>query len=240
MSGDFHIEPGTLYIVSTPIGNLKDITLRALDVLAQVDLIAAEDTRKSKILLDHYAVRTPLKSYYSYNERRAAPQIIEMLLGSKSVALICDAGTPGISDPAFYLIREAIARGVKVEAIPGATAFVPALNLSGLPTERFVFEGFLPLKKGRQKKLQELAAESRTILIYESPRRVVKTLNDLYHFFGDRRIAIVREVTKKFEQVERGTIAEMMARCDRIPCKGEFVFVIEGAGKKFNREAGPA
>jgi 16S rRNA (cytidine1402-2'-O)-methyltransferase len=238
MTPEFKIEPGTLYIVSTPIGNLQDITLRALDVLSQVDLIAAEDTRKSSILLNHYNIRTPLKSYHSYNQVKATAQIVTLLKTGTSVAVICDAGTPGISDPAFRLVRDAIEADIRIEAIPGVTAFVPALNVSGVGSDRFVFEGFLPVKKGRQKKLAELANEPRTILIYESPRRVVKTLHDLDKFLGDRRIALVREITKKFEQVERGLISEIIQRIEKIPLKGEFVFVIEGShGMKKNKQA---
>jgi 16S rRNA (cytidine1402-2'-O)-methyltransferase len=238
MTQEIEIEPGTLYIVSTPIGNLKDITLRALDVLKNVDLIAAEDTRKSRILLQHYGIQTAVRSYYSYNETKVTPQIISTLQFGKSVALICDAGTPGISDPAFYLIREAIMTGIKVVTIPGVTAFVPALNLSGLATDRFVFEGFLPLKKGRQKKLLQLAGEPRTIVIYESPRRVLRTLTDLLKYLGDRRLAIVREMTKKFEQVERGLVSEIIQKINDIPNKGEFVLVVEGLTRKKNSEAG--
>jgi 16S rRNA (cytidine1402-2'-O)-methyltransferase len=235
---EFEIEPGALYIVSTPIGNLKDITLRALEVLKNVDLIAAEDTRKSRILFDHYGIQTAVRSYYSYNEKRVTPQIISTLQSKKSIALICDAGTPGISDPAFYLIREAILAGIKIVAIPGVTAFVPALNLSGLAADRFVFEGFLPTKKGRQKKLLQLAVEPRTILLYESPRRVLRTLTDLLKYLGDRRLAIVREITKKFEQVERGSISEIIQKINSIPDKGEFVLVVEGLTRKNISEVG--
>lgn len=222
-------QPGKLYLVSTPIGNLDDITVRAIDVLSKVDLIAAEDTRHSAILLTHYAVKTPTTSYFDFNKEKKTPGLIQKLLQGQSIAVISDAGTPGISDPAFYLVREAIRNGILVEAIPGATAFVPALIISGLPTDRFVFEGFLPPKKGRQKRLQEIAEEKRTIIIYESPHRIVKTLADLKENFGNRRIAIARELTKKFEQIYRGTLEEICRDSSMLKLKGEFVLVIEGS-----------
>lgn len=224
----FAVKPGTLYLVSTPIGNLRDISLRALDVLKGVDLIAAEDTRTSNVLLQHYDIQTPSTSHHDFNKERVAPTLISKLLDGQAIAVITDAGTPGVSDPAFYLVREAIKENISVEAIPGATAFVPALVLSGLPTDRFVFEGFLPPKKGRQTRLQELAVEPRTIILYESPHRILKTLGDLHQHLGDRQVAVVRELTKKFEQVERGSLESIVQHSNSITLKGEFVLVIEG------------
>ena len=229
------VKPGTLYLVSTPIGNLRDISLRAIDVLSKVDLIAAEDTRVSKILLQHYAIKTALISYHDFNEERATPHLIEKLKANQSLAIISDAGTPGISDPAFYLVRQAIQEGINIEAIPGATAFVPALIISGLPTERFVFEGFLPSKKGRNKRFEQLRDEQRTIIIYESPRRIKKTLEDLRQYLNDRPVAVVREITKKFEQVVRGSLSEVLDKLDEIPQKGEFVILIGGMTRKLQR-----
>jgi 16S rRNA (cytidine1402-2'-O)-methyltransferase len=223
--------PGKLYLVSTPIGNLKDITNRAIDVLMNVDLIAAEDTRHTAILLKHYDIATPTTSFFDFNKEKKTPELIQKLLNGKSIAVVSDAGTPGISDPAFNLVREAIREGITIEAIPGATAFVPALITSGLPTDRFVFEGFLPPKKGRQKRLHEIAGEKRTIIIYESPQRVLKTLADLKEHLGNRRVSIARELTKKFEQIYRGTLEEICGNPNLLKLKGEFVLVIEGGGK---------
>lgn len=222
---------GTLYIVSTPIGNLKDITLRAIEVLSNVHLIAAEDTRHAKILLDHYQIGTPTTSFYDFNKKKKMPILIDRLKKGEKVALISDAGTPGISDPAFTLVRECIANDLTVDAIPGATAFVPALILSGLPTDRFVFEGFLPVKKGRKKRIQELKEEKRTIIFYESPHRILKTLRELLEHLGNRQAAVVRELTKKFEEVRRGDLNELYARFSQSRIRGEFVLVIEGKGK---------
>ncbi len=219
---------GKLYLVSTPIGNLKDITLRALEVLSQVSLIAAEDTRRSGILLKHYQIETATTSYFDFNQQKKTPALIQKLKAGESIALISDAGTPGISDPAFYLVREAIKENITIEAIPGATAFVPALIVSGLPTDRFVFEGFLPTKKGRHSRLLELAEERRTIILYESPNRILKTLNQLAEYFGNRRVAISREMTKKFEQIYRGTVEEFNENSASFTLKGEFVIVIAG------------
>jgi 16S rRNA (cytidine1402-2'-O)-methyltransferase len=219
---------GKLYLVSTPIGNLNDITIRAIDVLSNVALIAAEDTRHAAILLRHYEISTPTTSFFSFNKEKKTPGLIQKLLQGQSIALISDAGTPGISDPAFHLVHEAIRAGITVEAIPGATAFVPALITSGLATNRFVFEGFLPTRKGRQKRLQEIAGDQRTIIIYESPQRLLKTLADLKEHFGNRRIAIARELTKKFEQIYRGTLEEICQNPGLLKLKGEFVLVIEG------------
>lgn len=223
---------GKLYLVSTPIGNLKDITLRAIEVLKNVDLIAAEDTRHAAILLKHYDIVTSTTSFFDFNKEKKTPGLIQKLIQGLSIAVISDAGTPGISDPAFYIVREAIRQGIMIEAIPGATAFVPALIVSGLATDKFVFEGFLPPKKGRQKRLQSLAEEKRTIIIYESPLRLLKTLADLKQFLGDRRIAIARELTKKFEQIYRGTLEEICNNPDLLKLKGELVLVIEGSGQQ--------
>jgi 16S rRNA (cytidine1402-2'-O)-methyltransferase len=224
-------QTGKLYLVSTPIGNLKDITIRALQVLSNVDLIAAEDTRHAALLLKHYEITTPTTSYFDFNKEKKTPGLIKKLAQGQSIAVISDAGTPGISDPAFYLVREAIREEIPVEAIPGATAFVPALIVSGLPTDRFVFDGFLPTKKGRQKRLQEIAQEKRTIILYESAQRLLKTLTDLKQHLGERRISIARELTKKFEQIYRGTLEHIDENPDLLKLKGEFVLVIEGGRK---------
>jgi len=223
---------GTLYLVSTPIGNLKDISFRAVEILMNVDLIAAEDTRHAGILLKHYEIQTPTTSFYDFNKEKKTPGLIKKIKHGKSIALISDAGTPGISDPAFYIVREAIKENIPIEAIPGATAFVPALILSGLPTDRFVFEGFLPTKKGRQTRLKELAEEKRTIILYESPKKIFKTLSHLLEFMGNRRISIARELTKKFEEIYRGFLDEICSKPDRVKAKGEFVIVIEGMHSK--------
>lgn len=222
------IDPGVLYIVSTPIGNLDDITLRAIRILQGVDLIAAEDTRKTRVLLDHLKITKPLLSYYSYNETRRTPELVKHLSEGKAVALVTDAGTPGISDPAFVLIRAALDGGRRVVPVPGASAVLPALIVSGLPTDRFVFEGFLPVKKGRKSRLEELSRENRTIVIYESPFRIVKTVDEIHRVFGERKVAVVRELTKKFEEVVRGTTSEVFAELQRKAPRGEYVLVIEG------------
>ncbi|MBN2410509.1 16S rRNA (cytidine(1402)-2'-O)-methyltransferase [candidate division KSB1 bacterium] len=220
------------------------MTLRALEVLAHVNLIAAEDKRTSAKLLNYYEIKTPLTSYHDFNKEKITPVLLNKLVNELSVALITDAGTPGISDPAFYIVREAINKGINVEAVPGATAFVPALITSGLPTDRFVFEGFLPVKKGRQKRLEELKTEPRTIILYESPNRVQKTLNDLYFVFGDRKVVISREITKKFEQIIRGHLSDLINEIKEITLKGEFVLIIEGLSReiqkriKFKEKAG--
>lgn len=223
-------QKGKLYLVSTPIGNLKDITFRAVEVLSTVDLIAAEDTRHAAILLNHYDIKTPTTSFFDFNKEKKTPTLIKKIVQGQSIAVISDAGTPGISDPAFYIVRQAIKEGISIEAIPGATAFIPALITSGLPTDRFVFEGFLPPKKGRQKRLQKLSEETRTIIIYESPKKLLKTLGDLNQYFGNRCIAIARELTKKFEQLYRGTLEDICKHPDVLMFKGEFVIVIQGKG----------
>ncbi len=226
------IEPGTLYVVSTPIGNLRDMTLRAIDVLSAVDLVAAEDTRHSRKLFQQYGILTPMISFHDFNKTRQTPKILKELQSGKAVALISDAGTPGISDPGFYLVREAIHAGIPVTAVPGATALIPALILSGLPVHRFAFEGFPPPKKGRRRFFETLANEDRTIILYASPHRLQRTLQDLLTFCGDRNAAIVRELTKKFEEILRGRLSELLTEAQTRPLKGEIVLVVEGKPKK--------
>ncbi|HEV8507298.1 MAG TPA: 16S rRNA (cytidine(1402)-2'-O)-methyltransferase [Chitinophagaceae bacterium] len=218
-----------LYIVPTPIGNLRDITLRALDTLKEVDLILAEDTRTSSNLLNHYQIKKPLSPYHQHNEHGVLKHLIEQLSEGKKMALVTDAGTPGISDPAFLLIRECIKTGITVECLPGATAFVPALVNSGIPSNRFVFEGFLPLKKGRQTLLKKLALEDRTMIFYESPVRLVKTLQEFIQYFGaDRLCCVSRELTKVFEENKRGTLQEACDYFKEKNPKGEIVIVVGG------------
>lgn len=218
-----------LYIVPTPIGNLQDITLRALDILKKVDLILAEDTRTSSKLLNHYGIVCPLTPYHQHNEHQVMQHLINQLLQGKTMAMIADAGTPGISDAAFLLVRECIKVGVQVECLPGATAFVPALVNSGLPTNRFAFEGFLPLKKGRHTLLTKLAMEERTLVFYESPHRLVKTLEEFRTYFGEeRRCAVSRELTKIHEENMRGTLKEVAEHFSKKEVKGEIVLVVEG------------
>ena len=223
------VQPGTLYVVSTPIGNLDDITVRAIKILGGVDLIAAEDTRTTKVLLDHLSISKPLVSYYSHNEARRVPELIAALKQGKSLAVVTDAGTPGISDPAYVLVRAAVQEHVPVIPGPGASALLAGLVASGLRTDRFVFEGFLPLKKGRRTKLEELKHERRTIILYESPHRIVRTLTELLHALGDRRVAVARELTKKFEEIQRGTLAEVIERIKAGTPRGEYVIVLEGS-----------
>lgn len=226
------MESGSLYIVPTPIGNLGDITIRALEVLKSVDLILAEDTRTSGVLMKHYAIQTPLKSFHAHNEHQKLSQVISQLQSGESIALISDAGTPGISDPGFLLIREALAHELKLEVLPGANAFVPALLHSGFPSDRFVFEGFLPHKKGRQTRLNALKEEERTIIFYESPHRIEKLLNQLQEVFDPRRkVSVSRELTKKFEETVTGTIEEVSHHFEVKKPKGEFVVVLHGKGK---------
>ena len=220
-----------LYLVPTPIGNLGDITLRAIEVLNEVDLVLAEDTRKSGILLKHFQISKPVHSHHKFNEHRTIESLVQRLLGGTSIALITDAGTPGISDPGFLLVRACIGQGIKVECLPGATAFVPALVNSGLPCEKFVFEGFLPQKKGRQKRLTELTAETRTMVLYESPHRLVKTLSQMAEYFGpDRKGSVSRELTKVHEETQRGTLQELAKYFSKGTVKGEIVIVVEGSG----------
>jgi len=221
-----------LYLVPTPIGNLKDITLRALEVFKDVDLIIAEDTRTSSNLLNHYQITKPLSPYHQHNEHKVLQHLVNQLLEGKKIALVTDAGTPGISDPAFLLVRECIKIGVNVECLPGATAFVPALINSGIPSNRFCFEGFLPLKKGRQTVLQRLASEERTMIFYESPVRLLKTLEEFIHHFGpDRQCSVSRELTKMFEENKRGTLKEVSDHFKNKNVKGEIVIIIAGNKK---------
>lgn len=218
-----------LYLVPTPIGNLKDITLRALEVLKEVDLILAEDTRTSSHLLNHYQVSKPVSPYHQHNEHKVLQHLVDQLSAGKKMAVITDAGTPGISDPAFLLVRECIKAGVNVECLPGATAFVPALVNSGIPTNRFCFEGFLPLKKGRQTLLKQLAAEERTMIFYESPVRLAKTLEDFITYFGEYRpCSVSRELTKMFEENKRGTLREVADYFNQKTVRGEIVIVVAG------------
>ena len=220
-----------LYIVPTPIGNLADFTFRAVEVLKSVDLILAEDTRTSAVLLNHYQVQKPISPYHQHNEHKIVQHLAEQLLAGKTIALLTDAGTPGISDPAFLLVRECVKHDIKVECLPGATAFVPALVNSGLPINSFCFEGFLPLKKGRQTMMKKLAEEERTMVFYESPMRLVKTLNDFMQYFGTERLCCVsRELTKKFEENKRGTLQQVHDYFNEKSVKGEIVIVVGGKG----------
>ena len=225
-----------LVLVPTPVGNLEDLTFRALRVLKEAALVACEDTRTSGVLLDHYGVTTPRTSYHDHNERTKAPHLIARMLTGETVALITDAGSPGISDPGFYLVRAALEAGVEVQALPGATAFVPALTASGLPCDRFVFEGFLPPKKGRQTRLRALADEPRTLVLYESPHRIARTLGELAAAWGaDRRAAVGRELTKKFEEMRRGTLADLALHFGaQARVRGEIVLVVAGASDELH------
>lgn len=218
-----------LFVIPTPVGNLEDITLRALRLLREVNLILAEDTRTTSVLLHHYDIHTPMISHHKFNEHQTVDAVVERLLKGESVALVSDAGTPAISDPGFLLVRACVAADIEVECLPGATAFVPALVDSGLPCDRFCFEGFLPQKKGRQTKLTELAAETRTMIFYESPFRVLKTLEQLAEYLGsDRKATVSREISKKFEETVRGSLAELVQHFKEHPPKGEFVIVVAG------------
>jgi 16S rRNA (cytidine1402-2'-O)-methyltransferase len=221
---------GVLYIVATPIGNLEDITLRALRVLKEVDLIAAEDTRHTRILLDHYDIRIPLTSYHEHNERAKAQSLIARLLGGENIALVSDAGTPAISDPGYRLIVEAISAGIRVIPLPGASALAAALSASGLPSDRFAFEGFLPAKKlERKTKLQELRQDHRTLIFYEAPHRLSESLQDMLEILGDRQIAVGRELSKVHEEFLRGTVSEVMAGLADHEIKGEVTVVVRGS-----------
>ena len=222
-----------LYIVPTPIGNLDDITLRAVNVLREVDFILAEDTRTSSFLLRHLGIEKRLVSHHKFNEHATVRMVAESIAAGRTVALVSDAGTPGISDPGFLLVRTCVEAGIEVETLPGATAFVPALVQSGFPCDRFCFEGFLPQKKGRMKRLQELAAEERTFILYESPFRVVKCLEQLAATVGgERPVSVSRELTKKFEQTVRGTVAEVLEYFRANEPRGEFVIVVAGRPKE--------
>lgn len=221
--------PSTLYIVSTPIGNLEDITLRALKVLANVDVLCCEDTRTTQILLDKYSIHAKkLLSYFEQNEQKRIPEIIQLLKEGNSVAIVTDAGTPTISDPGFRLVRVAIDEGINVVPIPGVSAVITALSASGLPTDAFVFEGFLPVKKGRKTRLEFLKEETRTIIFYESPYRIVRTLNDLKEVFGEREVVLARELTKKFEEFLCGNFSEVIEQLSKRKILGEFVVVVKG------------
>jgi len=224
---------GKLYIVPTPIGNLEDITFRAIRVLKEVDFILAEDTRTTGILLKHFEIQNKLQSYHKFNEHRAVLSIVERLETGGSVALVSDAGTPGISDPGFLIVRECVKNGVEVECLPGATAFIPALVSSGIPCDRFHFEGFLPPKKGRNTRLTKLAEETSTLVFYESPHRLQKTLAQLAEFFGEDRFASVsREISKKYEETTRGTLKELTLHYEANEPRGEFVIVVAGCEKR--------
>jgi 16S rRNA (cytidine1402-2'-O)-methyltransferase len=221
---------GTLYIVATPIGNLEDITLRALRVLKEADLVAAEDTRHTRHLLDRYQIDTQLTSYHDHNKEEKAPVLVARMLEGKTVALVSDAGTPGISDPGYFLINLAIDRKVPVVPIPGPTAAIAALSVSGLPTDSFVFEGFLPAKHmARLKRLQDLAREKRTLIFYEAPHKILKTAGELLEVLGDRRAVVTRELTKIHEETIRGTLSEILKRLREGTIKGEFTVIVHGA-----------
>ncbi len=235
---------GILYLVPTPVGNLEDMTMRAIRILKEADLILAEDTRTSGMLLKHFDIKNKLCAHHKFNEHQTAAAFASRIAAGETIALISDAGTPAISDPGFMLVRACVERGVEVQCLPGATAFVPALVASGLPCERFTFEGFLPQKKGRQTRLQSLAAEERTMIFYESPHRIVKALQQFAETFGpERRMSACREISKLYEQSVRGTIAEVLAHFEANEPRGEFVLIVEGAEtekekkKKLRREA---
>ena len=225
-----------LYLVPTPIGNLNDMTFRAIEVLKSVDLILAEDTRTSGKLLKHFEITTHMQSHHMHNEHKTVDNIIKRLQGGEQIALISDAGTPAISDPGFLLTRAAVATDIPVECLPGATAFVPALVNSGFPNDRFIFEGFLPPKKGRQTRFLMLAEETRTIIFYESPHKLVKTLGDIANYFGnDRQVSVSRELSKLHEETRRGTATEIADHYTNKPPKGEIVLVVAGKGKEANK-----
>lgn len=220
---------GRLFLIPTPIGNLKDMTFRAIETLKESDLILAEDTRNSGILLKHYEITTPMRSYHAHNEHKVTEEIIRQLKDGKTFSLITDAGSPGISDPGYLLAKACVENEIEVIALPGATAFVPALTVSGLISNEFVFVGFLPVKKGRQTKLNELKEEKRTLIFYESPHKITRTLKDLSEFFGaERKASLSREITKKFEETLRGTLEELHKISEERNLKGEMVLVVEG------------
>ena len=221
-----------LYIVPTPVGNMEDMTLRAIRILKEADVVLAEDTRTSGILLKHFDIKNHLLSHHKFNEHGTSAAVVERLLAGQTVALISDAGTPGISDPGFFLVREAVRAGIEVQTLPGATAFVPALVSSGLPCDRFVFEGFLPQKKGRQTRIEALRDEPRTMVFYESPFRLLKTLQQLAEAFGpERQASVCREISKIHEESMRGSLQELVAHFTATPPKGEIVLVVAGKGK---------
>jgi len=228
---------GLLYVVPTPVGNMEDMTLRAVRVLKEADLVLAEDTRTSGILLKHFDIKNHLLSHHKFNEHGTAASIVERLKAGATVALISDAGTPGISDPGFFLVREAVSAGQAVQCLPGATAFVPALVSSGLPCDRFCFEGFLPQKKGRATRLEQLREEPRTMVFYESPYRVLKALKQFAEYFGgDRLCSACREISKIHEESVRGTLAEVIAHFEQTEPRGEFVLIVAGRGFKTGKE----
>lgn len=227
---------GTLYIVATPIGNLEDISSRAVHVLSEVDLIAAEDTRTTKKLLDRFGIKANLTSYHDYNERERSVQLIAKLKQGLSIALVSDAGTPAISDPGYRIIHDAAQENIPIVPIPGPSAFLSALIVSGAPLDSFVFEGFLPHKKGRKTELDRLAREKRTIVLYESPHRLLRTLRDIEAYFGDRRIVIARELTKKFEEVLRGKVSDLARKLSERSLRGEFVLIVYPADLKLDRQ----
>ena len=223
---------GMLYVVPTPVGNMEDMTFRAIRILNEADLVLAEDTRTSSVLMKHYDIKTHLVSHHKFNEHQTSKGVVEKLKAGMTIALISDAGTPGISDPGFLLVREAIEAGIEVQCLPGATAFVPALVSSGLPDDRFCFEGFLPQKKGRQSRLEALQDETRTMIFYESPYRVLKALQQMAEVFGhDRKVSVCREISKVHEQSVRGTLEEVIAHFTENEPKGEFVIVLAGHEK---------
>ncbi len=219
-----------LFVVPTPVGNLEDMTFRAIRVLKEADLILAEDTRTSAVLMKHFEIQTPMTSHHKFNEHKSVEGIVRKIKGGETVALVSDAGTPAISDPGFLVVRECIRAGIEVECLPGATAFVPALVSSGLPNEKFCFEGFLPQKKGRESRMKELATEQRTMIFYESPFRLVKTITQLSEFFGsDRQAAVAREISKVYAETVRGTLEELKEHFTKKEPKGEIVFIVGGA-----------
>ena len=222
---------GTLFVVSTPIGNLEDITLRALRVLKEVDLIACEDTRRTHLLLKHYNIKNSLTSYHDYNKERKTPELVRFLKSKKSLALVSDAGTPGIADPAYFLVKKAIFEKIEVVSVPGVSAFLSALVVSGLPTDRFCFENFLPSKKTKRgKRLKGLEDEKRTLIFYESSHRFIQTLDDIQKILGERDIVVARELTKKFEEIKRGKVSEIKEYFQKKKIKGEFVILMRGKG----------
>ena len=227
-----------LYIVPTPIGNLEDITLRAIKVLKEVDLILCEDTRRSKKILNHLEFVVPLSSHHKFNEHSEVSYIVKKIVEGSNMALISDAGVPGISDPGFLIVRTCLENNIETECLPGPTAFVPALVVSGLPIDKFIFEGFLPAKKGRNSRLEKLALESRTMVFYESPHKLLRTLLDFDNFFGsNRKISISRELTKLYEETLRGPIKEMVAIYSNKKPKGEYVIIVQGKGKLYELES---
>jgi 16S rRNA (cytidine1402-2'-O)-methyltransferase len=227
---------GSLFVVSTPIGNLEDISLRAIRTLKEVSCIAAEDTRRTRHLLSHFSIQNRLESYHEYNKLKKSPALIHQILSGNDVAIVSDAGTPGISDPAYFLIQKALEKQISVYPIPGPTAAIAAISVSGLPTDRFIFEGFLPVKKGRQKRIQALVHEKRTIVLFESPHRLLKTLQELHDSLGNRSLAVCRELTKKYEEVIRTRISEAIELFASRKIQGEFVLVIQGETSKKNEK----